>query len=232
MKARMLVAVALAAGAAGGLVHAGTSLAFTGPYIDAAIGLETRMMLEAGKVEESMQFWESLGSYREWQRQGLVLASVIHGVSMASLLSIVYALWRGPMPGGPVGGAVLIGAVMWGALFMMPFLKYPPSLPGVGDPDTIGMRTAAYVLFAAVSGAAAAAAWRLSRRAGRARMPAAAAGYAVAMAAAFVLFPAAPASAAPPDLDAGFRVASAAGVSSLWASMPVVAGLLWRRLGT
>lgn len=232
MRARALVAVALAAGSAGGLVHAGASLLVTGPYIDAAIGLETRMALESGEAEESAQFWESLESYRSWQRQGQVLASVIHGISMAALLSMAYVVCRGRLPGGPVAGAALLGALMWGCLFAVPFLKYPASLPGAGDPETVGARTAMYVLFVAVSGAAALAAWLLSRPAGRARLPAAASVYAASMAAAFALFPAAGGnSPAPADLEAGFRVASAVGVSSLWASMPLAAGLLWRRLG-
>lgn len=231
MRAKTLIVVALAAGSVGGLVHAAASLAITGPYIDAAIGLETRMMLESGEAEDSLQFWESLESYREWQRQGQVLASVIHGISFASLLSIAYVLCRGQLPGGPVAGAVLLGAVMWGVLFMVPFLKYPASLPGVGDPDTIGTRTLLYVGFVAVSGVAAAAAWILSRRAGKARLPAAAAGYAAVMAAFFALFPAVPSGGALPDLEAGFHVASVAGVSSMWASMPLAAGLLWRRFG-
>jgi len=226
----LIVAVALAAGAAGGLVHAGAGAAFTGPYIEAAIGIETQMMLESG--EQSPEFWESLESYRAWQRQGYVLASVLYGVSMASLFCIVYALWRGPKPGGALGGAVLLGIVMWGAVFMVPFLKYPATLPGVGDPETIGERTLLYVSFVAVSGASALAAWLASGRAGRARLPAAAAGYAAAMAAAFVLFPAVPASGLPQDLVDGFRASSAVGVLALWVSMPAVAGLLWGRLGT
>lgn len=225
----LIVAVALAAGAAGGLVHAGAGAAFTGPYIEAAIGLETQMMLESG--EQSPEFWESLESYRAWQRQGYVLASVLYGVSMASLFCIVYALWRGPKPGGAMGGAVLLGVVMWGAVFMVPFLKYPATLPGVGDPETIGARTLLYVSFVAVSGASALAAWLASGRAGRARLPAAAAGYAAAMAAAFALFPAVPASGLPQDLVDGFRASSAVGVLALWVSMPAVAGLLWGRLG-
>ena len=225
----LIVAVALAAGAAGGLVHAGAGAAFTGPYIEAAIGLETQMMLESG--EQSPEFWESLESYRAWQRQGYVLASVLYGVSMASLFCIVYALWRGPKPGGALGGAVLLGIVMWGAVFMVPFLKYPATLPGVGDPESIGARTLLYVSFVAVSGASALAAWLASGRAGRARLPAAAAGYAAAMAAAFALFPAVPASGLPQDLVDGFRASSAVGVLALWVSMPAVAGLLWGRLG-
>ena len=230
MRPWLLVAAALAAGSLGGLVHAGVSAAVTGPYIEAAIGIETRMILESG--EQAPEFWESLESYRDWQRQGHVLASVLHGVSMASLFSIVYALWRGPMPGGALGGALLLGAIMWGAVFMVPFLKYPAVPPGVGDPETIGLRTAQYVSFVALSGASAALAWLASGRAGRARLPAAAAGYAAVMAAAFALFPAAPdAGGLPQDLVDGFRASSVAGVSSLWASMPAAAGLLWRRLG-
>lgn len=223
----LVVAVALLAGSAGGLVHAGFSAALAGPYMEEAVGIEARAALES--EGESAEFWESVESYRAWQRQGHVLASVIHGISMASLFCIVYALWR--VPRRTLAGGVLLGLVMWGAVFMVPFLKYPALPPAAGDPETVGERTLLYLSLVAVSGAAALLAWLASARARRARLPASAVLYAAAMAAAFALFPAQEPAGLPPDLVAGFQASSAAGVLSLWVSMPAVAVPLWRRLG-
>jgi predicted cobalt transporter CbtA len=40
------------------------------------------------------------------------------------------------------------------AVYLVPFLKYPPNPPSIGDPDTIQYRTATYVAFVIVSLAA------------------------------------------------------------------------------
>ena len=46
---------------------------------------------------------------------------------------------------------------------MIPFLKYPPNPPTVGDPATIGARTAAYFAMVGLSLLAVLAAWHASR---------------------------------------------------------------------
>jgi hypothetical protein len=47
------------------------------------------------------------------------------------------------------------------AVYIVPNLKYPASPPSVGDPDTIGLRTALYFAMIAISLAAMIASWML-----------------------------------------------------------------------
>lgn len=232
MRSGALVAIVLASGAAAGLVQGAVSLAVAGPYIDEAVAIEGRRAIAAGLESDTPEFWAAQEAYREWQRQGQVLAAVVLGTSVGSLFGIVYALARGSLPGGhDVKRALALAGVMWLVLFMVPFLKYPASPPGAGDGGDVGARGAAFVAFTAVSGLSAAGLWLAARRLrGAARLAAPAAGYAAVMAAAAALMPAGPdSSALPEQLVAGFRAASVAGTSAFWVAAPVALGLLWHR---
>ena len=67
-----------------------------------------------------------------------------------------------PEPGGALRPALLAGAILAGALTVMPFLKYPPNPPGVGDPATLSERQWKYLALIFLSLVALAAAARLS----------------------------------------------------------------------
>jgi hypothetical protein len=60
--------------------------------------------------------------------------------------------------------ALLLSAGLFLALVLVPFVKYPPNPPGVGDPDTITRRTLLYVAMLGISVAALAAAAQIARR--------------------------------------------------------------------
>jgi hypothetical protein len=99
---------------------------------------------------------------RPAQRAGLFLATVLYGAAVGGLFAIVFATLRGR------GGARTdrqLSARLAGALFMavvlVPFVKYPANPPAVGDPGTIGDRTAAYLILLAGSLAALLAAARV-----------------------------------------------------------------------
>ena len=62
---------------------------------------------------------------------------------------------------GPARTALGLGAIAFVVLYLVPFLKYPPNPPSVGDPATIGDRTALYFGMLAISVLAAIAALRL-----------------------------------------------------------------------
>ena len=109
-----------------------------------------------------------------------------------------------------VGGFV----VFW----LVPFLKYPANPPAVGDPATIGLRTAAYLAMAVASLAACLVAVAAARQLEARGVPAhlrqilVVGGYLLVVAIAFVLLPANPdAVEAPADLLWSFRLASAGG---------------------
>ncbi len=237
-----LVCVAVLSGVLAGLVYGGVNLVLVEPYIDAAIGIENQEVFASGLGEDTPEFWDAHHAYRAWQKGGQVVAGAVLGAAMGSLFGIAFALARGSLPGrGDVGRALVLAGMMWLALFFMPFLKYPPDPPAVGDPATVELRGLLYVSFVGVSGSAAAGLYfmvaaRRRRRPSSSPLVAAAVwggGYAALMAAAFVLMPAGPdpdASAViPADLLGGFRTASALASVSFWASVAVILGVLWRR---
>ena len=59
---------------------------------------------------------------------------------------------------------VLLAAGAFVSLYLVPFVKYPPNPPGVGQSDTIGMRTGWYLVMVLASVLLAAAAVLLARR--------------------------------------------------------------------
>ena len=104
---------------------------------------------------------------RPGQRLGLFVATALYGGCVGVLFAVAFALLRGR--GAPRDDwqlAVRLAAALFTALVLVPFLKYPASPPGVGDPDTVGARTGVYLAILAGSLlsllAAARVAWRVA----------------------------------------------------------------------
>ena len=83
---------------------------------------------------------------------GLLTGTTVFGVALGGLVALVHAF-----AGGRVGPrttralALSIAATGLGAVYLVPFLKYPPNPPSVGDPGTIGRRTALYLTMIVIS---------------------------------------------------------------------------------
>ncbi|MGX6608321.1 CbtA family protein [Micromonosporaceae bacterium Da 78-11] len=112
------------------------------PKVDAAIAIEQQNAHAAG---DDGHHDEELVS-RDGQKGGLFLATGLYGVAMGGLLATAYTLLRRRLRTGSdtraalgLAGAALIGIVL------VPFLKYPPNPPAVGDPSTIDQRTISYL---------------------------------------------------------------------------------------
>ena len=119
---------------------------------------------------------------------------------------------------------------------LVPGLKYPANPPGVGNPDTIGQRTAAYLVLLVVSVLVAILArevWQqMTTRgfAGAPRFAVAVGAYLAVIAALYVVFPANPdAIDAPANLIWQFRLDSLAGNALLWLVLGTVFGWLGDR---
>jgi predicted cobalt transporter CbtA len=118
-------------------------------------------------------------------------------------------------------------------VFLLPFLKYPANPPAVGDPDTIGRRTALYLLAVAWSVVATWGGWR-AWRALRARgtpvhtaAPATLAVWVGLAAAGLVALPTNPDPVnAPATLIWQFRLATLAGAATFWSVVGLVFGWL------
>jgi len=99
---------------------------------------------------------------------GLFVGVAVFGSALGGLFSLTYAFVYGRIgvPGARAT-AVLLALLGFIAIVLVPFLKYPPNPPAVGDPSTIGLRTALFFTMIGVSlvamGAAVAGARKVAR---------------------------------------------------------------------
>jgi predicted cobalt transporter CbtA len=221
----------MAAGLLAGLL-AGLFAFFVGePLLDRAIAIEEASAHGAHHHAEEEVF------SRPTQKAGLFFATGLFGVTVGGIFGLVFAFLRGRMESRSdlKRSVYLTGAVFAGA-FLIPFLKYPANPPSVGDPETIGARTAAYFALVALSLLAVLAAWlaaRLLRERGvetTRRRLIVGAGLVVAVAALFVALPDAPSAGDfPAGLLWGFRLSSFGVGLVFWAGLGVLFGWLCER---
>ena len=161
---------------------------------------------------------------------GMILVSVALGVIFAATFAAV----RHRLPGrDDWQRSITWAATAFVVAYLVPFAKYPPNPPSVGDPNTIDERTLLYVAILACSvGAAWIAArvgtWLRDRDvADPARLSAIAGVFVALVAIAYVVLPGSPdAVSAPATLIWRFRLASAGGALALWAVTGVAFGWL------
>ena len=87
---------------------------------------------------------------------GLFTAVMVYSTAFGGLFGLAFAFAYGRVDGAftPQGVSVLLAATGFVAIYLVPNLKYPANPPAVGDPETIGMRTALYFIMIAISIAA------------------------------------------------------------------------------
>jgi predicted cobalt transporter CbtA len=95
---------------------------------------------------------------------GLGFGVLIFGVAMGALFAVLFCVVARVRQIGPRELSVLLAAAAFGAVNLVPFVKYPPDPPAVGQSDTIGMRTGWYLAMVLASVALAIAAVWLARR--------------------------------------------------------------------
>jgi predicted cobalt transporter CbtA len=202
----------LAVGAAAGLLAGGFGLVAGEPNIERAIAIEQRHA--GGHVHPAA---------RDRERAGLVLATTLYGLCIGGVFACAFAVVRGRVRSASDARLALgLAGALFVAVVLVPFLKYPPNPPGVGDPDTIGARTTAYLVLLLAGLLSLVAALRAARSVrGRAVPWTAAATFAGPVALMMATLP--PAQAIPPDVPAGllwdFRVASLGTQVVLWAAL-------------
>ncbi len=98
------------------------------------------------------------------QQAGGMVAAVLYGAALGAVFTLAYALVRHRLrTPDDWRASVALAAAGFTAVFVLPFLKYPANPPAVGDPDTIGRRTALYLLAVAWSLLATWGGWRAWR---------------------------------------------------------------------
>jgi predicted cobalt transporter CbtA len=130
------------------------------PQVERAIAFETSMDQAKGEAPEP----EVVS--RDVQRSfGLLTATVLDGAAMGGIFALVFAFAYGRLPvKSPRSLAVLLAGLGFVTLAVVPALKYPANPPSVGNPETIGVRTAAFFLLLAFSVATMVLAVQIERR--------------------------------------------------------------------
>ena len=218
----------LAAGLLAGLL-AGLFAFFVGePLLDRAIAFE-EASAGHGHGEEVFS--------RTTQKVGLFFATGLFGTTVGGIFGLVFAFFRGRLAAdGDLRRSLYLTAALFAGAFAIPFLKYPANPPSVGDPSTIGARTAAYFTLVALSLLLVLAAWlaaRVLRERGvdaPRRRVVVGAGMALGLMALFFALPAAPSAGDfPAGLLWGFRLSSFGTQLVFWAGLGVLFGLLCER---
>lgn len=113
---------------------------FGEPEVDLAIGFEEHMHHMAGGVEEP-----ELVSRAVQASWGLLTAVVVYGAAIGGIFSLLFAFAYGRLGRlGPRATAGLLALAGFVAIVVVPQIKYPSNPPSIGNPDTIGIRTALY----------------------------------------------------------------------------------------
>ncbi|MEE6177048.1 CbtA family protein [Mycobacterium sp. 050134] len=96
---------------------------------------------------------------------GLGFGMLIFGIAMGALFAVLFCVaYARTKSVAPQSLSVLLAGGAFGAVYLMPFAKYPPNPPAVGQADTIGARTGWYLAAMLVSVALAITAVWLARR--------------------------------------------------------------------
>ena len=215
-----------------GLLAFGVAKIFGEPQVDSAIAFEDHQHQMSGEAPEP-----ELVSRAVQSGSGLLIGVVTTGVALGGIFSLVFAFAYGRIGRfGARATAALIAAASFFAVALVPQLKYPANPPSVGNPETIGSRTALYFTMIALSILILTAAIGTGRRlvdrhGGWNAALIAGAAYLVAMAVAMLVLPTV--NEVPAEFSAvvlwNFRLAALAIQATLWATLGLVFGAVAER---
>lgn len=216
----------MAAGLLAGLLAGLFAFFFGEPFVDQAIRLEETSAAPGAEMFD-----------RSTQKAGLFFATGLFGVTAGGMFGLAYAYFRGRLASGTDWARSLsLTAAIFAGAFLIPFLKYPANPPTVGDPATIGSRTAAYFTMVVLSLLAVLAAWHAARAlrgrgvAAPARHLAVGLGLVLVVTVLFLALPAAPSPGGfPSGLLWEFRISSLGTQTVFWTGLGVAFGLLCER---
>jgi predicted cobalt transporter CbtA len=130
------------------------------PQVDRAIAFESSLDQAKGESPEPEMV------PRKIQRGiGLLTGTVVYGSALGGIFGLVFAYSLGRFKASsPRALALWIAILGFVSITLVPSLKYPANPPAVGNPDTIGIRTAAYFLVITLSLASMILSLQLARR--------------------------------------------------------------------
>ncbi|WP_119067107.1 CbtA family protein [Rubrobacter indicoceani] len=119
--------------------------------------IERALLLEEGASEP-----DGVVS-RDRQEIGLIVATVLYAGAMGGVFAVVFSWLRGRGAASDWSRSLGLASVLFSGFFFIPFVKYPSEPPGTGDMETLGLRTAAYLLCLVISLFSLLGAWYLAR---------------------------------------------------------------------
>ena len=229
---RALLVRGMLAGLLAGLLAFAFAWAFGEPQVDLAIAFEDHMHQMAGEAPEP-----EIVSRAVQSTAGLLTGVVVYSCALGGIFALGFAYAYGRIGRlSPRATAAVLAALAYGMLILVPQIKYPANPPSIGDPDTIGMRTALYFTMIALSVIAAVAAISTARQLAR-RLGdwngalVAAVAYLAVITAGMLILP--PVNEVPTNFSAvtlwNFRVASLGIEAVLWTTLGVAFGFLAER---
>ena len=246
MTARNFLVRGLLAGLIAGLLAFAVAYTVGEPHVDAAIAVEeANAAHEAehadnppadGHTHEQEDDEGTVVSRANQSTWGLATGTLAVGIALGGVTGLAAAFAVGRIGRlRPSQSTALVSLIGFVAVTLVPFLKYPATPPAVGNPDTIGGRTAEYFGLMGLSILAAIGAVVLAARVldafGTYRtILLAAGGYLVVIISAAALLPTVNEVADfPADTLWYFRLASMLTLSAMWAGIGVVlTGLIGR----
>jgi predicted cobalt transporter CbtA len=165
---KRLIARGLLAGAVGAVLAFVFARLFAEPVIGRAIAFEDGRT-EAEKAQGVHEHGAELFTRGVQSNAGLGFGVLVFGIAMGALFAVLFCVVYGRVGGragdnAPQSLSVWLAAAAFGAVYLVPFVKYPPNPPAVGQSDTIGMRTGWYLVAVLTSVVLAAVAVSLARR--------------------------------------------------------------------
>lgn len=156
---RALLIRGMLAGILAGLLAFGFAWLFGEPQVDHAIAFGEHLHQLAGEVPEP-----ELVSRAVQSTVGLLTGVVVYGCAFGGIFALAFAYAHGRLGRwSPRTTAAVLALAAFVVLILVPQIKYPANPPSVGNPDTIGLRTALYFGVLALSVAAAIAAFSTGR---------------------------------------------------------------------
>lgn len=218
------------------------------PQVDRAIAFETQMDEAKDQAKADDMRAKGMAMAQEAPEPelvsrplqagiGLFTGVMVYSASFGGLFALAFALVYGRLGDfGPRATSALLAGAGFVSLYLVPNMKYTANPPSVGEPDTIGMRTAFYFAMIAISLAAIIGA----TMAGRRLIPRfgawngalmAGGGYLVTVVVAGLLLPTV--NEVPAEFPAvvlwWFRVASMGAQFIMWTTIGIVFGALTER---
>jgi predicted cobalt transporter CbtA len=148
---RTLLVWGLLSGLLAGLLALGFAEAFGERPVEVAIAFESQSAEQPAHQHGTEPAEEPVP--RSVQKTvGLAIATCLFGTALGGLFSLAFAFGYGRIGRlTPRNTALLLAAMGFGVVFLVPFLNYPANPPSVGNPGTIGNRSAVYFGFVVIS---------------------------------------------------------------------------------